>query len=54
MLLASNRKFGTAGDELQEVPSASRIVGGHDLDQVTDRFTLNIESVIGLDGFIQS
>ena len=53
-LLASNWKFGTAGDELQEVPSASRIISGHDLDQVTNRFAFNIESVIGLDGLIQS
>jgi hypothetical protein len=52
--LASNWKFGTAGDELQEVPSASRVVSGHDLDQVTNCFALNIESVISLDGLVQS
>jgi len=52
-ILASNWKFGTAGDELQEVPSASSVVSGHDLDQVTNCFALDIESVISLDGFVQ-
>ena len=53
-ILASNWKFGAASDELQEVPATSSVISGHDLDQVTYRFALNIESVISLDGFVQS
>jgi hypothetical protein len=53
-ILASNWKFGTASDELQEVPSTSSVVSGHDLNQVTNRFALDIESVISLDGLVQS
>ena len=52
--LTSDWKFGTTSDELQEVPPASSIIGGHDLNQVTNRFALNVESVIRLDGLVQS
>jgi hypothetical protein len=52
--LASNWKLRAACYELQEVPSASSIVGSHDLGQVTNRFALNVESVIGLDSLVQS
>lgn len=54
VILTSNWKFGAAGDELQEVPATSSVISGHDLDQVTYRFALDIESVISLDGFVQS
>lgn len=49
----SDRQLGTAGDELQELASGGGIVVAHNLDQVPDRPTLDIEAVVRLQSFAQ-
>lgn len=49
----SNRKTRAARDKLQVGSSTRTIVRGHNFDQITDCTTVNVEPVIGLNGFIQ-
>lgn len=47
----SNREFRAPSQELQEVSPTILVVEGHDLDQVSNGFTLDVESMICLDNF---
>ena len=54
MRRTSDGQLGRSSDELEELPSDGRLVGGHDLDQVSDRARLDVVSVVGLEDLAQS
>jgi len=46
----SDRQLRTPRDELQEISSSRLIIGRQDRDQVTERATVGVESMVGFHG----
>ena len=52
--LTTDGEFGRSGDELEELSSDGRLVGRHDVDEVSDGSGLDVVSMIRLENLTQS